>query len=113
MYLPAATESERRTTIPREKDHAAGGNETILVVEDNELVREHVSTQLGTLGYRVIAAGDGPQALVAIREHPEIDLLFTDIVMPGGMSGRELAREVRLLRSDCLCSLHLDTWKAR
>jgi CheY-like chemotaxis protein len=51
--------------------------------------------QLASLGYRVLTAGNGPEALSLLEEHSGIDLLFTDIVMPGGMSGREVAEEVQ------------------
>jgi CheY-like chemotaxis protein len=67
------------------------GGETILVVEDDPLVRDFVVAQLRDLGYRVIAAVDGPQALAVLDSDASIDLPFTDVVMPGGMSGRQLA----------------------
>jgi CheY-like chemotaxis protein len=71
-----------------------GGAETILVTEDDAMVRTHVVAQLSSLGYKTLAAANAAQAL-AILEHGEhIDLLFTDVVMPGEMNGRELADEV-------------------
>jgi CheY-like chemotaxis protein len=70
-----------------------GGSETILLVEDEPLVRQYARAQLRDLGYRVIEAGDGPAALEIIRQRAEIDLLLTDIVMPGGLPGRQLADE--------------------
>jgi len=66
-------------------------------VEDNAPVREFAKTQLLYLGYRVLEAANGKDALAILREHPEIDLLFTDVVMPGGLNGRELAQEARKL----------------
>jgi CheY-like chemotaxis protein len=94
MYLPRAQGNEKapekETDVP-----AGGGNETILLVEDDEMVRRYASKQLGSLGYRVLTAGNGPEALTLLEEHSGIDLLFTDIVMPGGMSGREVAEEVQ------------------
>jgi len=69
------------------------GNETILVVEDNAAVREVVVTQLEGLGYRVVPAEDGPAALRLLAATADIDLLFTDLVMPNGLSGRQLAEE--------------------
>ncbi len=72
------------------------GRETILVVEDQEDVRETSLATLSGLGYRVLSAENGPSALAVLKEHPEIDLLFTDIAMPEGMNGLELAdRAVR------------------
>jgi CheY-like chemotaxis protein len=73
---------------------AAGGVETILVVEDDNLVRNFVTAQLQSLGYKTIAAIDGRSALQLIDRGEPFDLLFTDVVIPGGMSGRDLADEV-------------------
>jgi len=73
---------------------AEGGAETIFVVEDDPLVRSFVTAQLQSLGYRTIAAPDSKVALELIEAGQEFDLLFTDVVIPGGMSGRELADEV-------------------
>jgi signal transduction histidine kinase len=70
----------------------------ILVVEDDELVREHVEMQLSHLGYQVISASDGIKALDVLRRDIPIDLLFTDVIMPGGMDGRELANRAGELR---------------
>lgn len=72
-----------------------GGNETILLVEDDEAVRHFARQQLTSLGYRVLEAGTGPEALEIVRAHDDVALLFTDIVMPGGMSGRELVEAAR------------------
>jgi signal transduction histidine kinase/CheY-like chemotaxis protein len=76
------------------------GSETILVVEDNDLVRGFVEGELKALGYRVIAARDGPEALVILHSSEDIHLLFTDVVMPGGMLGTELAKQAARLRPD-------------
>ena len=65
--------------------------ERILVVDDDEAVLEVASTQLKSLGYRVIAAPNGAQALEMLASTPDVDLLFTDVSMPGGMGGREVA----------------------
>jgi len=78
----------------------SGGNETILVVEDDDRVRQHVRATLTGLGYRVIEAEDGPKALDILKGRRDVDLLFTDIVLPGGMNGRVLAGAARALRSD-------------
>ncbi len=69
--------------------------ETILVVEDDDDVRAHSVDILRELGYRVIAAPDGPSALRILESEPEVRLLFTDIGLPGGLNGRHLAEEAR------------------
>ena len=66
------------------------GAETILVVEDDEELRTYTTDSLRELGYAVLAAKDGPSALHVLEKN-RVDLLFTDVVMPGGMNGRELA----------------------
>lgn len=71
-----------------------GGHETILVVEDDALVRKYVISQLESLGYAPIAAANATEAIALVERGQTFDLLFTDIVMPGGMNGRELADEM-------------------
>ena len=66
--------------------------------EDDELLRQMTSAQLASLGYRVIAAANGPEALERLASEPQIDLLLTDIAMPGGMNGRQLAERAREAR---------------
>jgi CheY-like chemotaxis protein len=98
LYLP-------RFDAPAASDEAApdvdasvpGGSrhETILVVEDDEDVRQHTVELLRELGYDVIEAADGPGALDLIDRGPDIQLLFTDVALPGGMNGRELADAAR------------------
>ena len=73
-------------------------HEQILLVDDNEEVRGVAGQQLTSLGYRVIAVPDGAKALEALASGAQIDLLFTDVVMPGGLNGREVAHEARKLR---------------
>ncbi len=72
----------------------------VLVVEDDDMLRDLVVRQVGSLGYWVSQAPDGPTGLEIIRRHPKIDLLFTDITMPGGMSGYDLAEKAARLRPD-------------
>ncbi|MEJ0071131.1 MAG: ATP-binding protein [Pseudomonadota bacterium] len=76
------------------------GSGVALVVEDQSEVRTVVADMLHDLGYRTIAAGDGVQALWQLREGEKIDLLLADIVLPGGMSGIELARHAKLVHPD-------------
>lgn len=77
---------------------ALSGGEVILVVEDDESVRESLVPNLIRLGYRVCEAGDGPQAVEILDRGEPIDLLFTDMVMPGGMNGIDLALRARETR---------------
>lgn len=70
------------------------GHETVLVVEDEPSVRAVVVQLLKNLGYTVVEAEDGLEALERLDEIGEIDLLFTDIVLPGGMTGEDVAAEV-------------------
>jgi len=77
-----------------------GGSETLLVVEDDIRVRRVAVNRLHAMGYEVIEAGSGAEALAVLEARSDIDLLFTDVVMPGGMLGGELAREVRRSRPD-------------
>ena len=94
--LPAAatpaTRTQRSATAAPSDAARAIGAETILVVEDDEALRSYTTEILGELGYRVLAAHDGARALEVLDGNP-IDLLFTDVVMPGGMNGRQLADE--------------------
>src|SRR5262249_46088894 len=75
-----------------------GGSEAILVVEDEDDVREVASATLERLGYRTIAARDGRDALAILSSDGEFDLLFTDYVIPNGLNGAQLAREALRLR---------------
>ena len=73
---------------------ALGAAETILAVEDNPRLRALVVRQLKQLGYRCLEAEDGPSA-IKLLETNDVDLLFTDVIMPGGMSGYDLGRIAR------------------
>jgi signal transduction histidine kinase len=97
IFFPASTAPVKEA--PREVAPAAtvrGGHETLLVVEDEPVLREMAHMILQSCGYQVLVAGSGPEALQAWERHPGvIDLVLTDVIMPGGMSGRDLA--VKLL----------------
>lgn len=95
IYLPRTHQQTDDVVQVRSTAEVTPGREHILLVEDDELVREHVSMLLKHLGYQVSLAGDGHQALDMLERLGSVDLLFTDVVMPGGMSGRELADTVR------------------
>jgi len=75
-------------------------NATILVVEDEEGVRDIAVSMLADAGYQVIEAHNGPAGLQAFTDHPEIDLVFSDVIMPGGMSGPEMVNLIRKQRPD-------------
>ena len=76
----------------------AGQEETILVLEDDDDVRAYSVDSLRELGYRVIEAHDGPSALRLLERQLRVDLLFTDVVLPGGMTGAQVAAQARALR---------------
>jgi PAS domain S-box-containing protein len=95
LYLPrhlgAVDEDEnvvRARAIPR-----ARHGETVLVVEDDPDVREYTVEMVCELGYRALSAADGPSALGLLNDNADVQLLFTDVVLPGGMNGRRLAEE--------------------
>ena len=93
MYLPRASgidvAANEVSIVPQQR-----GTERILVVEDNELVRRNVVKQLESLGYRTLEASTGTEAITLIERDADIDLLFTDLIMPGGMNGCQLAERV-------------------
>lgn len=93
IYLPRAEDEAAPSEDRFASTSVPGGSEKILVVEDDELVRNQVRAQLTSLGYNVVIANDGLQALEVLREVADFDLLFTDVVMPRGLNGRELAEQ--------------------
>ena len=95
VYLPRARGAgSEPDQSPAETRNLPGAGERVLVVEDDDLVRQFVADQVTTLGYRAITAGDAAEALRVLETH-DVDLLFTDVVMPGEMDGRALADAVR------------------
>ncbi|WP_395015436.1 response regulator [Dongia sp.] len=94
LYLPRSREEED-VEIAFDAGPATGGTETVLVVEDDEDVRGTVIDMLGDLGYRVLKAKDAQSALAIIESGVAIDMLFTDVVMPGPLRSPELARKAR------------------
>jgi PAS domain S-box-containing protein len=98
LYLPRLTNQSPASDSAAPTAPRKGGGETILVVEDNPDVRRLVLRQLRDLGYEVIEAANGPQALQILDGGASIDLLFTDVVMPGGMTGRQLAEAAKVRR---------------
>ncbi len=97
VFLPAATASLAAAVEPTEPEHPRSGSETILLVEDDDAVRELSRTVLESRGYTVLAATSGDEALRLARQAgTSIDLVLTDVVMPG-LSGRELAHSLSKL----------------
>jgi CheY-like chemotaxis protein len=98
LYLPQVEGAVAATDERIEKSQESDNQEvTILVVEDDHRVRSTTVARVKELGYAVLEAADGPAALEVLKQSQSVDLLFTDIVMPGGMMGSELAREAERL----------------
>lgn len=94
LYLPRVREDEDQVAGP-ELVEAGGGSETILVVEDDEEVRATVTEMLRDMGYNVLTAKDAASAVPVLESGVKIDLLFTDVVMPGPLRSPELARKAK------------------
>jgi CheY-like chemotaxis protein len=97
IYLPAAAGAgrEEEALLPA----VEGGHETILVAEDNDMVRELIAQVLSRYGYTTVRAIDGADAVEQFRKTPGVDLLILDSVMPG-MNGRQAYNEIRKIRPD-------------
>ena len=102
IYLPALPARIEEATAPlrADRDVAPSGAETIFIVEDDPFVRSYAMMSLRSLGYRVTSAVDGNDALQKLGTDMHVDLLFTDIVMPGGINGWELAELARKARPE-------------
>ena len=102
LYLPRLHERPPvvQEDAPVVQPPPLGGQETILVVEDNDEVRAYTTDILRELGYEVFEATEGDTALSLIASEPRIKLLFTDVGLPGPFNGRQIADEARKLRSD-------------
>jgi signal transduction histidine kinase/CheY-like chemotaxis protein len=98
IYLPKAEGVIVPVADQRISESPKGGHGKILVVEDDSLVRAYVVAQIQSLGYTTLTAGDGQEALSVLRSSDPVDLLFTDVIMPGSMDGRELSIEALKLR---------------
>jgi two-component system cell cycle sensor histidine kinase/response regulator CckA len=111
VWLPALHESAAASKPAAQSCESAasdpGGSETVLVVEDDPHVRALTRTILERKGYRVLAAGSGPEALeVWAEQRGAVDLLLTDVVMPGGLSGHELGAQLKAQKPR-LCVIHM------
>jgi CheY-like chemotaxis protein len=100
LYLPQAVGVADALPAEAGISEFVRGDESILVVEDDALVREYVVTQISRLGYDTLAANGAAEALAIINGPERIDLLFTDVIMPGGMNGRQLAIEAQTRRPE-------------
>jgi PAS domain S-box-containing protein len=94
LYLPRAQIQVDAEAAPAIEQNAIGGTETILVVEDDAMVRSYVNAQLKSLGYTTLSVGNAAAALSIGESDTAFDLLFTDVVMPGPMNGVQLAAEM-------------------
>ena len=94
IYLPrSVSDAEKALTNEASKASRWTGTETILVVEDDEALREYAAEILQELGYHVLRASNGVAALETLGREEHVDLLLTDVVMPGGLNGRQLAEK--------------------
>ncbi|WP_162300721.1 hybrid sensor histidine kinase/response regulator [Alkalilacustris brevis] len=100
LYFPRMRTPRKDTPVQPAPHSVRGGNERLLVVEDDPLVRDHVLGLLTGLGYDVTGASSGPEALEILEEGRAFDLLFTDVVMPGGLNGPQLAEAARQQRPE-------------
>jgi CheY-like chemotaxis protein len=91
LYFPRFTGEQVASDTTSIESSTQRGQETILVVEDDQMILKQLSAQLVSLGYDVTTASDGPTALAVLLARSDIDLLLTDIVLPGGMNGLQIA----------------------
>jgi two-component system NtrC family sensor kinase len=99
VYLPRTTSTKLEDSDPSQELPLKGNRETILLVEDDRAVLGYVTEALSTLNYEVRHASDAEAALTILKEHAKIDLLLTDVVMPG-MNGRQLADAAKIIRPE-------------
>jgi len=93
IYLPRLVGAAAVADLPVDASISDGGSETILLVEDHEDLRAYGAGVLRELGYKVLEAANGRAALDVLQSHNDVALLFTDVVMPEGLDGRQLAEE--------------------
>ena len=100
LYLPATDEVEEREEVRSSDAPDEEGSETVLVVEDDPGVRLFAAAVLGSLNYNVLEAEDGNSALELLEANGKVDVLFTDVVLPGGADGRDIANHARKRQPD-------------
>lgn len=100
LYLPRADDSGVQRDSVENIETPFGGGEIVLVIEDEPSMRSLAKALLGSLGYQVLTAKDGPDGLEILKKEPKIDLLLSDVMLHGSMSGPEVASEAKRLISD-------------
>ncbi|WP_370371843.1 PAS domain S-box protein [Henriciella pelagia] len=100
LFFPQSADRTAKVVKPARRERAALPELKVLVVEDNEFVMAHVKRLMNDLGMKVVAAANGPEALEQLSRHPDISLLFTDVVLPGGMDGVQISEAVRAVRPE-------------
>ncbi len=101
LFLPALMQSEETEERSFDSTPAPRGTETVLLAEDDEQIRHLLHIALERQGYRVLVAADGAEALALANRHAgPLQLLITDLIMPGGLNGRELAEKLSAARRD-------------
>ena len=98
LYFPRVDGGAPHSSARAKDDADPQARGTILVVEDDERVRRLTTARLKMIGYEVLEASDGPRAIEILSKEDAVDLVFTDLIMPGGMSGREVATRARELK---------------
>ncbi len=101
MYFPRyrGGEPAAAAAVVVEERPLPRGQETILIVEDDGMILQQLAAQLASLDYHVVAASTGAAALAILRDRSDFDLLLTDVVLPGGMNGRDVAEAARIIHS--------------
>jgi signal transduction histidine kinase/CheY-like chemotaxis protein len=100
LFFPRVGPPDAASSRPTDPIATPAGNESILLVEDDDMVRAYMENELKALGYSVTVTSNGPAALEVLRRPGHIDLLFTDVVMPGGLFGPQLAEQASRLRPE-------------
>ena len=105
ICLPAAADVSVSQSTPKADNLPKGNEEIVLIVEDNPNVQEVTAAMLDSLGYQAINAANAQEALNILRANSSIDLLLSDVVLPGGMSGIDLQHEAKIQQPDIKCIL--------
>jgi len=101
LYLPRFVGEMEAADVPEDDGGGEGGHgETVLVIDDEDALRALMVDVLKDVGYRVLEAGDGPGGLKILQSDVRVDLLITDVGLPGGLNGRQVADAARALRED-------------